>query len=83
MRRTNIWSDVEKNFIRDNAATMKDGDAAEALSKIVGRPISVYAWRRQRQMMGIKKGRGRGICKVVSAVPEVGTTTTVVPDTVV
>jgi hypothetical protein len=60
-----VWSAIEEQFIRENAATMKDKDGAEALSGRVGRRISVGAWRKKRLELGIRKKCGRGVCGVV------------------
>jgi len=60
------WSDAEKNFVRTNAHTMKDGDIASQLSESSGRTITLQSVRKMRQKLGIKKLAGRGICGVVS-----------------
>jgi len=60
-----IWSPIEEQFIRDNADIVTDEVGAAQLSAIVGRPISIYAWRKKRQKMGLHKAPGRGVCKVL------------------
>lgn len=59
-----IWSDSEKNYIRTNAATMKDRELAVKLSEMTGRNVTVQAVRKQRQKMGIQKAQGRGVCSL-------------------
>ncbi len=60
-----VWTAIEEQFIRDNAATMKDKDGAAELSARVGRRISVGSWRKKRLELGIRKKCGRGVCGVV------------------
>lgn len=59
------WTEEEKDYIRDNAQTMKDKDLAKNLSDMSGRTITVDALRKVRQKIGIKKKHGRGICALV------------------
>ena len=59
-----VWSEAEKQFIRDSAGKLTDEAGAIELSKVCGRIITVNAWRKQRQKMGIKKNPGRGVCSV-------------------
>ena len=59
-----VWSEAEKQFIRDSAGKVRDEAGAIELSKVCGRIVTVNAWRKQRQKMGIKKNPGRGICSV-------------------
>ena len=61
----NVWSDIERQFIRDMADKVTDVMGARQLSEIVGRTITTNAWRKQRQKLGIKKAPGRGVCKLV------------------
>ena len=58
------WTEKERQFIIDNAATMKDKDLAEKISKLAGRIVTLDAVRKVRQKLGIKKKRGRGICGI-------------------
>lgn len=60
-----IWTEIEKQFIRDNAATMKDKELAEELTRKTGRIITTQSVRKQRQKLGIQKKQGRGVCGVV------------------
>ena len=60
-----IWSNSEKQFIRDNAEVMKDEEIVTQLSRITGRTISLQALRKQRRKLGIIKCQGRGVCKIV------------------
>ena len=61
-----VWNSFEEQFIRDNAHKLTDKAGALALSKITGRLISTYAWRKKRQKIGLRKAHGRGICKLVN-----------------
>ena len=59
-----IWSEAERQFIRENAGILTDKAGAEQLSRITRRKVTIHAWRKQRQKMGISKSPGRGICKI-------------------
>ena len=58
------WTEKERQFIIDNAATMKDKDLAEKISQMADRTVTLDAVRKVRQKLGIKKKRGRGICEI-------------------
>ena len=49
------WTVEEKDFIKNNAAFMKDRDLAQQISNESGRSITVDALRKVRQKLGIKK----------------------------
>ena len=59
-----VWNEIERQFIRENAGNVTDENGARLLSEIAGRTITVHAWRKQRQKMGLKKAPGRGVCKL-------------------
>ncbi len=59
-----VWTEAEKQFIRDSAGRLTDEAGSIELSKVCGRIITVNAWRKQRQKMGIRKNPGRGVCSV-------------------
>ena len=59
-----VWTEQEKLFIRENSSILTDKEGADQLSNIVGRRITIHAWRKQRQKMDITKMPGRGICRV-------------------
>ena len=59
-----VWTEAERQFIKDSAGTLTDEAGAIELSKVCGRIVTVNAWRKQRQKMGIKKNPGRGICSI-------------------
>ena len=59
------WTEEEKEFIRENAAFMKDRELAQKLTDKSGRRVTVDALRKVRQKLGIKKKHGRGICALV------------------
>lgn len=58
------WSEAEKQFVKDNAGTIKDRELVDALMKFSGRKISLEALRKKRQELGIKKSSGRGVCSL-------------------
>jgi len=58
------WSMEDRQFIRENAAHVKDKDLAEQLSERNGRYVSLGAVRKLRQRLGIIKKSGRGICEL-------------------
>tara|TARA_Y100001938_G_scaffold141622_1_gene211681 strand:- start:1034 stop:1258 length:225 start_codon:yes stop_codon:yes gene_type:complete len=60
------WTDEDRQFIKDNAAFMKDADIAKELTEKTGRKVTLDAVRKVRQKLGIKKRHGRGICGVVN-----------------
>ena len=60
----NKWSTIEKQFIRDNAATMKDIEIAQKLTECSHRLVTLEAVRKQRQKMGLTKVCGRGYCEL-------------------
>jgi hypothetical protein len=64
-----VWSKGEKNFVRKNAARLKDRELAAALTRTSGRVVTVHAVRKCRARLGIKKKHGRGVCQVVRPVP--------------
>lgn len=59
-----VWNESERTFVRDNAGILTDKEGAEQLSRITGRRVTLHAWRKQRQKMGISKMPGRGICRI-------------------
>lgn len=59
-----VWTEVERKFVQDNASILTDQQGSEQLSAISGRKITLYAYRKQRQKLNIVKGQGRGVCKV-------------------
>jgi hypothetical protein len=54
-----VWTELEKQYIRDNYNEMKDKELADNLSRLSRRPVSVFAVRKQRQKIGLKKAQGR------------------------
>jgi hypothetical protein len=58
------WTDSERDFIRANAAVMKDEALAGRLSLLRGRPVSVNAVRKVRAKLGLRKRHGRGRCEL-------------------
>jgi len=61
----NKWTASERQFIIDNADTMKDREIAAILSKASGRAITLQAVRKQRQKLNIRKKPGRAVCGVI------------------
>ncbi len=67
----NKWTQYEKQFIMNNAATMTDEQLAKELTATAARVGSsrIYTLksvRLARQRLGLKKRNGRGICKLSS-----------------
>jgi hypothetical protein len=60
-----VWTPTEEQFIQENADKVTDKEGAQRLSAIVGRQISIYAWRKKRQKLGLTKEPGRSVCKLV------------------
>lgn len=60
-----IWTAAEKEFIKQNAGTMRDVDVQDKLQKLSGYKFSLQAIRKQRQLLGLWKMRGRGKCQIV------------------
>ena len=60
----NVWTDQEKDFVKQNASILTDKQGSEELSRITGRNITLNSWRKQRQKLGIAKMPGRGICRL-------------------
>jgi transposase len=54
------WTDEERQFIKDNAAFMKDKELTEKISEMSDRKVTLDAVRKVRQKLGIKKKQGRG-----------------------
>jgi hypothetical protein len=79
MGRSNSWSIKALQFIRDNAATMKDRELAEKLSEMTGKTVSTQSARKQRQKIHILKESGRGKCVIKGSIP--ATTPTTPPPT--
>ncbi len=69
MGRSNSWSIKALQFIRDNAATMKDRELAEKLSEMTGKTVSTQSARKQRQKIHILKESGRGKCVIKGSTP--------------
>lgn len=65
MGRKSNWTPEVVQFIKDNAATLKDKELAEKVSELVGKPVSLQSVRKQRQKVGVVKAAGRGKCAVV------------------
>tara|TARA_R110002110_G_scaffold169863_1_gene371795 strand:+ start:1959 stop:2201 length:243 start_codon:yes stop_codon:yes gene_type:complete len=59
-----VWTNEEKEFIKNNAGQMTDKVLSVKLSRITGRNVTLQAVRKQRQKMGISKQPGRGICAI-------------------
>ncbi len=61
-----VWTKSEEQFVRENSATMTDKVGAEQLSTMSGRQVSIYAWRKKRQSLGLVKAPGRGVCAMAA-----------------
>lgn len=62
MRKT--WTDAEINYISENAGRLTDIEISIELTRIMGRPVGIYAVREQRYKLNIAKKHGRGYCKI-------------------
>jgi hypothetical protein len=60
-----VWTEAEKAFIKNNANILSDEVGAAKLSEMTGRIVTIHAYRKQRQKMGLRKKPGRGVCVVV------------------
>ena len=58
------WTAADKQFVRENASTVKDKDLATVLSNRNQRSISIDAVRKLRQRLGVIKKSGRGRCEL-------------------
>ena len=58
------WTAADKQFVRENASTVKDKDLATVLSNRTQRSISIDAVRKLRQRLGVIKKSGRGRCEL-------------------
>lgn len=56
-----VWNEVERDFVRQHVEQLSDEQGAAKLSQQVGRAISTFSYRKQRQKMGLAKQQGRGI----------------------
>ena len=65
-----IWSETDKEFIRQNVQFFTDDMMSVKLSQIKGKHVSVHAVRKMRQSMGLKKSPGRGVCRLAEASPK-------------
>jgi hypothetical protein len=54
----------EKEWIIQQAGTLKDKEAVIEFNKITGKNMSLVAYRRLRNRLGVKKKSGRGISEV-------------------
>jgi len=54
------WTEVEKEYIRQNAHLLYDKILAKRLSTLTDRVITTNAIRKQRRKLGLKKSSGRG-----------------------
>ena len=69
-----IWSELEKNYIKEQANNYTDKELAKKMTELFGRIITRDAVRKKRQELKIRKKNGRGICEVVEKVkPEKNT----------
>lgn len=60
-----IWTQAEKDFVKQNAGILTDKVIAAKLTLMCNRQVTTQAVRKQRQKMGLKKQQGRGVCALV------------------
>ena len=65
-----VWTKVEEQFVCQNANKITDAEGARQLSQMTGRNITVNAWRKKRQQLGLRKDHGRGVCRLAQDVIE-------------
>ena len=58
IRKKSRWTEIEKNYLRSNAAEMKDEEIANHLRK------SLKAVREMRRRLGLIKKSGRGVVEL-------------------
>ena len=58
IRKKSRWPEIEKNYLRSNAAEMKDEEIANHLRK------SLKAVREMRRRLGLIKKSGRGVVEL-------------------
>tara|TARA_R100000008_G_C3448575_1_gene98151 strand:- start:48 stop:269 length:222 start_codon:yes stop_codon:yes gene_type:complete len=63
IRKKSRWTEIEKNYLRSNAAEMKDEEIANHLRK------SLKAVREMRRRLGLIKKSGRGIVELRDSNP--------------
>ena len=63
-RKIHVWSAARSKFLLDHAATVKDADLAEIMSKKFGYRFSTAAIRFRRRALGVQKKNGRGKCEI-------------------
>ena len=61
IRKKSRWTEIEKNYLRSNAAGMKDEEIANHLRK------SLKAVREMRRRLGLIKKSGRGVVELRDA----------------
>lgn len=64
-----VWTEAEKNFVRENASRLRDHELATSLTRLTGRRVTPQAVQHFRYRLGIKKARGRGVCRVLKSMP--------------
>lgn len=63
-RKSYVWTEERKRYLRDNAGQMTDNILAREMSRIFEHSFSIAAIRLKRRELGILKENGRGKCKV-------------------
>lgn len=62
-----MFTNEMKKFVEENAGVMTDSEALGALNTRFNTNVSLPAYRRTRQSMGLKKAPGRGVKRLVTA----------------
>ena len=65
-RNERVLTEQEKEFIVNNVSVMTDKELSEELSRVTNLEYSAGFIAYQRRKLGIKKERGRGVCRVQS-----------------
>ena len=58
------WTESERAYVRANAGNLVDREIAANLTRITGHFVTAHAVRQQRQRMGLRKARGRRVCRL-------------------
>jgi hypothetical protein len=64
MSRRRVWSNAEKDFLRNCSPIAKDEEILKDLLKITSRKITLKALRHIRRKIGVFKELGRGHCRI-------------------
>lgn len=64
MSRQRLWTNEEKNFLKNCSPVARDEEILKDLLKITKRKITLKALRHIRRRIGVFKELGRGHCRI-------------------